>query len=105
MYVKQTMKLNEISVKDNKTIPKINDFFILYLKIGNITIQSYWTGFFVGLRSGFDVPEHIAPVRRCNELGYARDTWIKYPCKINGIGISINGLEGHWLTGIDIQAY
>ena len=60
----QITKLNEKSQNDNKTLPKINDFFVLYWKIENFTIKPYPTYYFVRLRLGFDVPEQIAPVRR-----------------------------------------
>ena len=63
-FIGRNKKRNEKNLKDSKTFLKINDFFTWYMEIENFIFEPCLKGNFVGFRLGFDVPEHIAPVRR-----------------------------------------
>ena len=55
--------MNEKDLQDRKTTLKIIDFSTESLKMKNFTFEPCPKSNFVRLRLGFDVPEHIAPVR------------------------------------------
>ena len=62
---KKAVKTNEKSLKNNRMTLKITHSFTYCLKIKDCNAEPCLPGHFVGLRLGFDVPEQIAPVRRC----------------------------------------
>ena len=62
---KKNKELNEKTLKDRKTTVKIIGFSTWYLEIQYFISEPCPKGNFVGLRLGFEVPEHISPVRRC----------------------------------------
>ena len=62
---KKALKPYEKDLKNSKTTLKIHYTFTYCLKIKNFIAGPCLPVNFVGLRLGFDVPEQIAPLRRC----------------------------------------
>ena len=69
---KKALKPYEKNLKNSKTTLKIHYTFTYCLKIENFITGPCLLVNFVGLRLGFDVPEQIAPLRRCSYPYYAK---------------------------------
>ena len=65
------------NLKNSKTTLKIHYTFTYCLKMKNFITVPCLPVNFVGLRLGFDVPEQIAPLRRCMAPGFIQNLEIE----------------------------
>ena len=65
---KKALKPYEKNLKNSKTTLKIHYTFTYCSKIKNFITGPCLLVNFVGLRLGFEVPEQIAPLRRCVQV-------------------------------------